>query len=219
MWTGRKLALTLAFTVLIALAAGVSCRGFFQGEILNTFTISPTTATVPLGGTFQMEAFGTNQDGTPAGNVTTKLTWSSDEAGSVGVGASSGTLSGVSISQTAATITASYENLSSQTATASVCVENGTDFLIAPSDGSITSGSPVNFTASTVASVNNTQTMVDITSAVQWSTSNSAVLSIASGADPAVGTTTAGSTGQVVVTASYTCNSVTNTFTTNFTVD
>jgi len=219
MFTSRKLASTLVFTVLIALAAGASCRGFFVGETLNSFSITPTTATVPLGGTFQMEAYGTNSDGSSAGNVTTKLTWSSNESGSVSVGASTGTLSGIALSTTAATITASYQNLSSQTASASVCVENGTNFKIAPSNGSVTSGTPQNFTASTTASIDGTNQTVDITSAVQWSTSNSSILSIANGSDPAVGTTTSGNTGSVVVTAAYTCNGVTTTFTTNFTVN
>ena len=32
MLTGRKMALTLAFTVLVALAFGAGCRGFFPKE-------------------------------------------------------------------------------------------------------------------------------------------------------------------------------------------
>ena len=220
MLTGRKLPLTLWFVLLVSLAAGVSCDHFFTDTTITSFVIKPSSATVPLGGTFQMHAFGTDSNNNPTGDITNKITWTSNESGSVSVDASTpGLLHGVALSTTAATITGAYQALSDQTATATVCVENGTNFAISPNNGSITSGQSPKYTASTVATVNSTQKTVDITSAVQWSTSSSTILSITSGTDPAVGTTTSGTTGAVVVTASYTCNGVTNTFTTNFTVN
>src|SRR6266436_7587776 len=39
MLTGRKLALTLAFTVLVALAFGAGCRGFFPKSVLQSLEI------------------------------------------------------------------------------------------------------------------------------------------------------------------------------------
>src|ERR1035438_839218 len=41
MFTGRKLALTIAFTVLVALAFGVGCRNFFQPNTLTAVSIQP----------------------------------------------------------------------------------------------------------------------------------------------------------------------------------
>lgn len=217
-WTGRKLALTLAFTVLVALAFGVSCRGFFTNPTIASFVISPSSATVPLDGTFQMHAFGTDSQGNPTGDITDQISWSSDETGSVSVGASTGLLSGVTLSTTAATITGSYQALSPQTATASVCVENGSDFTISPANQTIsamtTDTEP--YTANAVVSGDN----VDITSGVQWSSSNTAVVTIVSGTDPAIASITEPTaTTTVVITAVYSCNGTTNTFTTNLTVE
>jgi hypothetical protein len=218
MFTGRKLALTLAFTVLISLTVGVSCKGFFQNPTVASFVISPSSATVPLSGTFQMHAFGTDSNGNPLGDITDEIAWSSNESGSVSVGASSGLLSGVALSTTAATITGSYQALSAQTATASVCVENGSNFTISPANQTVTGSQTdeVDYTANAVVAGNN----IDITSGVQWTSSNTAVVTILSGSDPAVATITDPTSSTVVViTAVYSCNGTTNSFSTNLTVN
>lgn len=217
--TKQKLRLIGALAALAMLALAVSCTGFFPGETLGSFTINPTTATVPLGGTFQMHAFGTNTDNSSAGDVTGKVTWSSNESGSVSVN-SGGLLTGVALSTTPAVITASFQNLSAQTANATVCVENGTNFTITPADSSSTGGAPVDYTASATATVNNVVTQVDITPSVQWSTGNTLVVTIASGTDPAIASVTPPQASEsILITASYTCNGVTTTFTTNLTVN
>ena len=59
MLTGRRLALTLAFTVLVALATGISCRGFFQPNTLETVTLQPPSLDIGIGSTQQFTAFGT----------------------------------------------------------------------------------------------------------------------------------------------------------------
>jgi hypothetical protein len=218
MFTGRKLALTLAFTVVVALAFGVSCKGFFQNATIASFVISPSNATVPLSGTFPMHAFGTDSQGNPTGDITNKIAWSSNETGSVSVGATTGLLSGVALSTTAATITGSYQALSPQTATASVCVENGSDFTISPANQTVTGSTTAeeDYTANAVVSGSN----IDITSGVQWSSSNTAVVTIVSGTDPAIASITdPTATTTVVITALYSCNGTTNTFTTNLTVN
>ena len=46
MFTGRRLPLTLAFAVLIGLAFGASCKGFFVDPTLTAITISPTAPQV-----------------------------------------------------------------------------------------------------------------------------------------------------------------------------
>jgi hypothetical protein len=66
MFTGRKLALTLAFSVLVTLAFGVSCRGFFPKSTLQSLAVGPTMLTLQTGSTNntqQMQAVGTYDDG------------------------------------------------------------------------------------------------------------------------------------------------------------
>jgi hypothetical protein len=215
-----KLRFLGALAALATLALAVSCRGFFPPEQLASITIQPSTVTVPLGGTTQMHAFGVNQDGTQAGEVTSKVSWSSDN-GAVGVNSTDqpGLLTGVGLSTTTATITGSYQALTPETATASVCVEGGTNFQVLPANNTTVSAALVfpnngGFTASIDAQVSGTDQTVDITSGVLWSSSNDADLSITSGTDPATVLLTAdvsGGTVPVSVSATYTCNGVTMT--------
>lgn len=78
MLTGRKLALTLAFTVLVALALGAGCRGFFVKPTLASITINPTAPSVPLGSTITLSAFGVDNESPPVGStLTSGVSWSS----------------------------------------------------------------------------------------------------------------------------------------------
>ena len=204
-----------AFAALATLALAVSCRGFFVNPTVTALTINPTTPTVPLGGTTQLSAFATFSDGS-TGDVTNKVSWISNSA-TVDVN-SGGLLTGKSLSNATATITATDQTIT-QTATASVCVEGGSDFAISPVNASVPAGTPQPYTASATAVINQVNTPgIDITPGVQWSTNNTSV-TISSGTDPVTATTTTASTTPVVITASYTCNGVTNTFTTNLTVN
>jgi len=212
--TKSKLHLICAFGALAALALAVSCRGFFVNPTVTALTITPSTPTVPLGGTTQLTAYATFNDGS-TGNVTNKASWSSN-SGIVTV-SSGGLLTGQSLSNSTATITALDQTIT-QTATASVCVEGGSDFAILPKDASVTHGAQVQYTASATAVIKGVSTQgVDITPGVQWSSSDSSI-TIVSGTDPAIATTTTAVSG-VTITASYTCNGVTNTFTTGLTVN
>jgi hypothetical protein len=84
MLTGRKLALTLAFTVLVAVAFGVSCRGFFPKPTLQSLAVGPATQTIQTGAagaagtTQQFTAVGTYDTGTQIDN---KVTWSVSPTG------------------------------------------------------------------------------------------------------------------------------------------
>src|SRR6266480_2296315 len=78
MFTGRRLPLTLAFIVLIGLAFGVSCKGFFPDPVLQSLEVGPSGKTIQTGdtnNTQQFSAVGTYDDGT---RVTNKVTWSVD---------------------------------------------------------------------------------------------------------------------------------------------
>jgi hypothetical protein len=209
-----KLRLAGAFAALATLALAGSCRGFFQPEQLGSMTISPSSPNVPLGGTVQLVAYGTNTDSTSAGNISGKVTWSSS-SGAVGV-SSSGLLTGNDLSATPATITGEYQGISA-TASATVCVENGTNFTITLDPTTVQVNSPA--TAYAYADVTGVTGQVDISSGVTWSTSNSGV-TITNG-DPAEIDTTGVTNAPITVTifAVYTSNGVNNSFQTNLTVD
>jgi len=202
-----------AFAALIVVALAVSCRGFFPAEQLASITISPSSPNVPLGGTTQLTAYGTNTDSTSAGNITGSVSWSSS-SGAVGV-SSSGVLTGNDLSSTAATITAESQGVSA-TASATVCVENGTNFKITLDPTAVAVGDTA--TAYAYADVSGISGPVDISSGVTWSTSNSTV-TITNG-DPAT-IDTSGATAPLTVTifATYTCNGVNDNFQANLTIN
>jgi len=208
-----KLRLAGAFATLAALALAASCRGFFPPEQLASITISPSSANVPLGGTTQLAAYGTNTDSTSAGNITGSVSWSSS-SGTVGVN-SSGLLTGNDLSSTAATITAESQGVSA-TATATVCVENGTNFSISfePSSATV-GGSEVAYAYADVSGVSG---KVDISSGVTWSSNNSQI-TITAG-DPANIDTSSVSNAPTTATifATYTCNGVNDNFQANLTI-
>lgn len=211
--TKQKVRLIGAFAALAALALAVSCRGFFVPEQLASITVSPSTANVPLGGTVQLTAYGTNTDGTTAGNLTSGVTWSSS-SGTVSV-SNSGLLRGLDLSSSAATITAAAQGVSGS-ATANVCVTNGTNYTITLSQTSVTVGTTVTATATTV--VSGITGPVDISSAVTWSTNNSSV-TITNG-DPAEIDTSAVANAPITVAilGTYSCNGVNTNLSTNLTV-
>jgi hypothetical protein len=212
-----------AIAVLATLALAVSCQGFFPPHQLGTITIQPSTVNVPLAGTFQMRAFGTYTDNTPAGDVTNKVTWSAPSNSPVSI-TSSGLATGSFYSTTPTTITASYQALSPQTATANVCVDNSiaSSFTIIPSNGSVAFNGTLtgNGFVATVQ-VPNVTGSLDITPAVVWTSSNTSVLTITNGGDPAVitwGATPITTQVNLTITANYSCNGVAITTTTQLTV-
>ena len=119
MFTGRKLALSVAFTALVALATGVSCKGFFVQPTLTSITINPTAPSVELTQTTTVQAYGVNSDN--QGNyLTSGVSWSSsDETVATVTGTGSAVLTGVGIGTV--TITASAQSVTN-TATATVFI-------------------------------------------------------------------------------------------------
>jgi hypothetical protein len=222
--TKQKLRLAGAFAALAALALAVSCTGFFPNPTITSFTISPTSPTVPLGGTTQMHAFGTDSNNNPTGDITSKITWSSKNNGVVSV-SSAGLLSGAALSTSTVEIDANYQALSQQSANASVCVDtviSGT-FLLVPSDTSVSSTGIFpnggGMTASVQATVNGATETLDVTAGVVWSANPSADMTITNGVDPATVLMTVVTTDTpVTVTATYTCNTTTITQSTTITL-
>ena len=136
MLSGRKLALTLVFTGLVALATGVSCRGFFVSPVLQSIAVSPTTVNVGIGQQTTLQVFGTYDDGSRS-TVTSGVSWSADPLGVVTiVGTGSATITGVTTGST--TITADAQALTA-TAAATV-IGDVTTITASPTSGTVTAG-------------------------------------------------------------------------------
>ncbi|MBI3477798.1 MAG: Ig-like domain-containing protein [Acidobacteria bacterium] len=116
MFTGRKLPLTLAFVVLVALAIGASCKGFFVDPTLTGITISPTSPQVEVGKTQQLSVFGTYDDGTRK-QVKSGVNWSTVPTGIVTIDPSTSVMSGDAVGTTQLTADAQGLNATA-TATA-----------------------------------------------------------------------------------------------------
>lgn len=119
MLTGRKLVLTLAFGILVAVALGVGCRGFFVNQPTSV-TITPASPTFTSGQQQSFTALAAFSDNTSK-DVTAKATWTTSNSCIVAIiasGANAGHATDVG-SGGSATITASYNGVVG-TATASV---------------------------------------------------------------------------------------------------
>ncbi len=141
MFQGRKLALTLAFTVLVALAFGVSCNGFFPANTLNSIAIQPPSLDLGVNATQQFSAWGTYQDGTRA-QITSGLVWTSSDAADAPI-TSAGLVTAVNVT-TDVTITGSAQGLSG-TATVSV-IGDVTAMTVSPTTETMTEGTTYYFT-------------------------------------------------------------------------
>ena len=127
MFASRKLALTLVFAVLIALAAGVSCQGFFQKNDLESIAIQPPSPQIEAGTTETLQAWGTYEDNSRA-QITSGVIWTSSDASVVQIDQNSGVATGEGTGGTA-TITAAAQGISA-TATATVYLGTVTNFQI-----------------------------------------------------------------------------------------
>jgi hypothetical protein len=119
MFVGRKLWVTLAFTALIAVAFGVSCKGFFVKPTLTSITISPTAPAVQVGTSATLSAFGVYNDGSSA-YLTNNVSWSSSDPTVATISGTGGaTLEALTVGTT--TITAGSQAVTS-TATATAFI-------------------------------------------------------------------------------------------------
>jgi hypothetical protein len=195
MLTGRKLALTLAFTVLVALAFGASCRGFFPKPVLQSIAVGPATPNLQTGNTNntkQMTAVGTYDDGV---RVDSKVTWSiADVTGTNVATVGTGGLV-TATNQGTATVTATSTEIPtlSGSTTVTVTVPCINSIKVTPDAPTVTRGNPEQFTA-TASTCNGP---FDITDVATWNSSNTAVATIDS-----TGLATTISAGTTNITAS-----------------
>jgi hypothetical protein len=215
MLTGRKLALTLAFTVLVALAFGVSCRGFFVKPVLTAISVGPTGQNLQQGDTLQMSARGTYDTQNPQ-DITGQVLWSSDNK-SVATVAKGGLVTGVSAPGTA-NISATLDTLTGS-ASVAVVLTGVTAITITPhGPTNVKQGSTQDFTCA--ATVTGQSNPVDITASASWTTSDTANTSILGGTNPVVLTVGQAATlnETVTVTATYTVDTTVFTNTATVTV-
>jgi hypothetical protein len=129
MLNGRKLALTLPFTVLIALAFGVSCTGFFPKNSLTAISIQPPSPQIQVGSSNSqtLQAWGTYQDNSRS-QITSGVQWTTSDSTVLQIGLATGVATGEGAGGTA-TVTAAAQGLST-TATATVFLGNITGFEV-----------------------------------------------------------------------------------------
>ncbi len=170
MLTGRKLALTLAFTVLVALAFGAGCRGFFPKSTLQSLAVGPATPTLQTGNTNniqQMTAVGTYDDGV---RPDSKVTWTIADVTGTGVATVSAGGLVTAKSQGTATVTATSTEIptisGSTTVTVTVpCIQS---IAVTPPNPTVTHGNTLQFIA-TATTCNGT---VVITDFATWTSSD-----------------------------------------------
>lgn len=178
MLTGRRLPITLAFVILLGLAFGVSCRGFFVKPNLTQIAVGPTTPTIQTGNTNntqQFSAFGTFDDGS---HSNPPVTWNSTPvSGStppVATISASGLATAVNQGTTTITATSTQNPTISGSTTLTVTVGCIQSIAVTPPSPTIKVGTDQPFTA-TATTCNGT---FDITNVATWVSSNTNVATI-----------------------------------------
>src|SRR5712692_4872450 len=137
MLTGRKLALTLAFTALVAVAFGASCRGFFPKPKLTAIGITPANQTITdisPNNIQQFSAVGIFDNGNSG---STPVTWSSSASSTVAkIDSNSGLATAVGVGSATITATSTILPTISGTTTLTVVPGNVTSIAVSPSTNS-----------------------------------------------------------------------------------
>jgi hypothetical protein len=160
MLNGRKLAWTLALAVLVTVAVGVGCRGFFTKSILQSLAVGPATQTIQTGttgNTQQFTAVGTYDTGT---QIDSKVTWSVSPIGIVSI-SNTGLATAQASGQT--TVTATSTEIPTISGSTSLQVVPGgvTSIKVTPSFQSTKTGSTFELLAKD-------QSGNDISASVTW---------------------------------------------------
>ncbi len=146
MFSGKKLAVISAFTVLLVAAFGAGCKGFFTGNTLNSIAVQPSTIDMQVNDQQQFTAFGTYSDGSRS-QITGGLVWSSS-ASNVSI-TSGGLATALTVTASGVTITGSAQGYSG-TGTVNV-IGNVTSITVSPTTATIAdgaTGTPFTFTGS-----------------------------------------------------------------------
>ena len=147
----RKLQLTASFGVLILMAAvGVGCNGFFVDPILQTITVGPSGIGILVGGTQQMSAIGTYDDGSQK-NISGKVIWGTSDQTIASV-TTAGLVKGVGVGD--ATISATSVTVSGS---GTINVTNPvTSITVTPSSQAVSASGGIPFCLTAIASPGST---------------------------------------------------------------
>lgn len=156
---------------------------------LTSISVTPSTASLAAGLTQQFTATGTYSDNTTQ-NLTATATWSSSNTAVATIAA--GLATAVTANPTAVTITATVSGVSG-TAALTVTAPVLDSIAVTPANPSAPVGTLAQFTATGTYSDNSTQ---NLTATASWSSSNTAVATIAAG-----GLATALTPGSTTITA------------------
>lgn len=202
----RRLALTIAGSLALSPFLA-SCSGFFVKPTISSVFITPAAATLGVGQNTPLTASATYSDGTQNQLTGSSVGWTSSDTTIATVTSPGGSVTGVALGT--ATITASSQGVSG-TATITVTIANITSLVI-----NTTQGSTQKQTTATISGTPNTLQFFayangsasnDVTSAVNWSSSNTNVATIGTGSSSA-GLATSVATGTTNITASTTNSS------------
>ncbi|MGA2981309.1 MAG: Ig-like domain-containing protein [Terriglobales bacterium] len=204
MFTGRKLALTIAFTVLVALAFGIGCQGFFQSNSLVSIAVQPPSPNVVLGQSTTLQAWGTYQDNTRS-QIKSGVDWSSDTPTVLTINETSGVADGVGLGT--ATVTASAQGLSG-TASATVYIVITSLTVLTPNTWTFTGSKGGTSPGFVVQANGNT----DVTTSATFTPSNTTYITCVNGTDPVFCTAIAPTPpGPYSIVVSYTGSTITYT--------
>jgi trimeric autotransporter adhesin len=184
MLSSKKVQVTGALAALLLFATVVGCNGFFVNPTLTSIAVGPT-ATINQGGTVQMSAVGTYNDGTT--QTLTNVLWSSGTTG-VATISTSGLVTGVS---TGSSVITGASSTQTGTATITVALNNVTGITISPTTNQADAdGGTANYTAKATVSGG---APVDVTATATWSVlstsgggTGTADFSVSQGVDPEV---------------------------------
>lgn len=201
MFTGRRLPLTLAFVVLIGLAFGASCKGFFVDPQLTSITVGPTSQNIRESETLQMGARGSYDDGSSK-NITGSVKWLSDAPSDVATISPSGVVTGGKTPGTT-NITATKDAITSNSVAVNVVI-TPTSINITPNPLAVKAGGGT-ITCQAFAQPQGT----DISAQVVWTITNSANYTLTQGETPETITTLSGAkvNDTDTLTATYTVGS------------
>ncbi|MDA8423520.1 MAG: Ig-like domain-containing protein, partial [Nitrospiraceae bacterium] len=176
---GLAVSVSLGTTLITASFGGATSNPAaltVNAPVLNSIAVTPSGASLAMGMMQQFTATGTYSDGTTK-DITASATWASSNSQVAIVSNATGSKGmAITLSQGTTVITASLGGITSPAITVTVTAPVLTSLLVTPSNQSftITTGG-VQFTATGVLSDGTTE---DLTSAVTWTSSNTAVATI-----------------------------------------
>jgi trimeric autotransporter adhesin len=209
-----RVVLTAGMVVILCVTWG--CSGFFINPSLSSIFVTPASSTVAVNSTVQLTATGTYSDGSQQTISGQTLSWTSSDTTIATITSPGGLVTGVASGT--ASITASAQGITG-TGTVSVSPQNVTTLSITTTQGSTTpqntatiSGTPGSLQFYAYANMSASQ---DVTTAVTWTSSNTSVATIGSGASGSAGLLAATAAGTTNVTATITNTSTGQLITSN----